>query len=177
MLMQSFRDAGLAQYAYLIGCQRTGEAVVVDPERDVDRYIAAAEAEGLGIVAVAETATQAKSPFFELDERLEMIREVFRDEPRVEAESFQGLLVEFARRRGARFLIRGLRAVSDFEYEFQMAQMNRQLWDEVETLFLTPAVEHAFLSASLVREVALLGGDVEEFVSPPVLRRMQAKLG
>lgn len=128
------------------------------------------------IVAVAETATQAKNPFFTLEERLEMIREVFREEPRVEAESFEGLLVEFARRRGARFLIRGLRAVSDFEYEFQMAQMNRELWGEVETLFLTPAVEHAFLSASLVREIAVLGGEVGDFVSPPVLRRMRKKL-
>lgn len=128
------------------------------------------------VVAVARTATQAKNPFFTLEERLEMIREVFSDEPRVEAEVFDGLLVEFARKRDARLLIRGLRAVSDFEYEFQMAQMNRELWSEVETLFLTPAVKHAFLSASLVREIAVLGGDVTDFVSAPVLRRLREKL-
>jgi pantetheine-phosphate adenylyltransferase len=94
---------------------------------------------------------------------------------RVECTSFQGLLVEFARERKARFIVRGLRAVSDFEYEFQMAQMNQELWPDAETVFFTPDVRYSFLSASLVREVARLGGDVSRFVSPVVLERMRAK--
>lgn len=103
-----------------------------------------------------------------------MIREVFADEPRVEVTDFQGLLVEFARQRGARLIVRGLRAVTDFEYEFQLALMNRELWDEFETVFLAPDVRWSFLSASLVREIASLGGDVSEFVAPGVGRRLQA---
>jgi pantetheine-phosphate adenylyltransferase len=83
--------------------------------------------------------------------------------------------VDFARARGARLVIRGLRAVSDFEYEFQMAQMNQELWHEVETVFLTPEARYSFISASLVREVASLGGDVSNFVSPAVLARMKEK--
>jgi pantetheine-phosphate adenylyltransferase len=129
------------------------------------------------IVAVAATATQAKSGLFTLEERLELIREVFGDEERIECRTFEGLLVDFARDAGARFVIRGLRAVSDFEYEFQMAQMNRELWSDIETLFLTPDLQYSFLSASLVRQVAALGGDVTPFVSPPVLRRLEKKLG
>ncbi|RMH22065.1 MAG: pantetheine-phosphate adenylyltransferase [Gemmatimonadetes bacterium] len=129
------------------------------------------------IVAVAHTATQAKRGLFTVEERVEMIREVFADEPDVEVEAFEGLLVDFARSRGAHFVVRGLRAVSDFEYEFQMAQMNRELWDEIETLFLTPDQHYSFLSASLVREIARLGGDVSRFVSPTVLARLQARVG
>ena len=110
-----------------------------------------------------------------MDERLELMKDVFAGEPRVECVSFSGLLVEFARDVGARFIIRGLRAVTDFEYEFQMAQMNRELWQDLETLFLTPDVDYSFLSASLVREVASLGGDVSRFVSPPVLERLKAR--
>jgi pantetheine-phosphate adenylyltransferase len=127
------------------------------------------------IIAVAGTATQAKQPLFSVEERVELLREVFSHEPRVECTFFEGLMVDFARSHGARFVIRGLRAVSDFEYEFQMAQMNRELWSEVETLFLTPDVDYSFLSASLVREVAKLGGDVSNFVSPLVLEAMMAK--
>jgi pantetheine-phosphate adenylyltransferase len=129
------------------------------------------------LVAVAHRATQVKKGLFDIDERVEMIREVFSDEPRVEAVDFTGLLVDFARQRGARIVIRGLRAVSDFEYEFQMALMNRELNPELETLFLTPNVEHSFLSSSLVREIASLGGDVRRFVSPPVMARLQARFG
>ncbi|MFS8636521.1 MAG: pantetheine-phosphate adenylyltransferase, partial [Gemmatimonadota bacterium] len=102
-------------------------------------------------------------------------REVFADEPRVEVADFQGLLVDFARERGASVIVRGLRAVSDFEYEFQMALMNRQLMPGIETLFLAPDVRYSFLSASLVREIALLGGEVGEFVSPLVRDRLVAK--
>ncbi len=126
------------------------------------------------VVAVAETATHAKQPTFDLEERLAMLRDVFEDEPRIECVSFSGLLVEFAKERGASAVVRGLRAVSDFEYEFQMAQMNRELHPDLEFIFLTPDVQMAFLSASLVKEVARLGGDVSPFVSTPVLRRLVA---
>ncbi len=129
------------------------------------------------VVAVAQTATQPKELLFTVDERLEMIREVFEDEDSIEVTSFSGLLVDFAREMRAHFIVRGLRAVSDFEYEFQMAQMNRELWHEVETVFLTPDTKYAFLSASLVREVSRLGGDVSRFVSPSVLRRLEKKHG
>ena len=129
------------------------------------------------VIAVAHSATQQKRALFTVEERLEIIAEVFGDTPRVECVSFSGLLVDFARSVGARFIIRGLRAVSDFEYEFQMAQMNRELWEDQETIFLTPDVDYAFLSASLVREVASLGGDVSRFVSPGVLRHLQQRFG
>ncbi len=125
------------------------------------------------VIAVAHSATHQKRFLFTVEERIEIISEVFGDTPRVECVGFSGLLVEFARSVGARFIIRGLRAVSDFEYEFQMAQMNRELWEDQETLFLTPDVDYAFLSASLVREVASLGGDVSRFVSPTVLARLE----
>jgi len=127
------------------------------------------------IVAVAETATQAKRPAFSLEERLAMLGEVFADEPRIECVSFSGLLVDFAKRSGAPLVVRGLRAVSDFEYEFQMAQMNRELSPGIEFIFLTPDAQLSFLSASIVREVARLGGDVSPFVSPPVLRRLNER--
>lgn len=129
------------------------------------------------IVAVAHTATQTKRSLFSVDERLELIREIFGEEERIEATAFQGLLVEFARAQDARLVIRGLRAVSDFEYELQMAQMNRELWPDIETVFLAPELDYSFLSSSLVREVAGLGGDVSRFVSPAVLERMRSKLG
>lgn len=128
------------------------------------------------IVAVAGTSTDEKDGLFTLEERLEMIEEVFADDDGIECAAFDGLLVHFARERGARYIIRGLRAVSDFEYEFQMAQMNRELWDEIETLFLIPDLAYSFLSASLVREVAGLGGDVSPFVSPSVLKRLRGRL-
>ena len=129
------------------------------------------------VIAVAHSATHTKQPLFSVQERVDLLREVFGGEPRVECTSFTGLLVDFARSRQARFIIRGLRAVSDFEYEFQMAQMNQELWPEAETLFLTPDVRYSFLSASLVREVARLGGDVSRFVSAPVLKRIDAARG
>ena len=128
------------------------------------------------IMAVAETATHRKEALFSVPERLEILHEVYGDDPRVECTSFSGLLMDFARERGAHCIIRGLRAVSDFEYEMQMAQMNRELWPEVETVFLTPDAPLSFLSASLVREVAELGGDVSAFVSSEVLAALEAKL-
>lgn len=128
------------------------------------------------IVAVAHRRTQQKTGLFSIAERVEMIHDAFSDEPRVEAAEFDGLLVEYARGRNAPLIIRGLRAVSDFEYEFQMALMNRQLWPDIETIFLAPDTQYSFLSASLVREIASLGGDVSEFVSPLVLKRLKKKL-
>ena len=127
------------------------------------------------LVAVAHSATQAKQGLFSVEERVAMIRDVFADEPRLEAVDFTGLLVDFARSRDARLIIRGLRAVSDFEYEFQMALMNRELWPELETVFLAPDAANSFLSSSLVRQIGSLGGDVHRFVSPPVLGRLQER--
>ncbi len=125
------------------------------------------------VVAVAQTTSQVKGNLFSVEERLGMVQEVFRDDDRIEARQFGGLLVDLAQELGAQFVIRGLRAVSDFEYEFQMAQMNRELWSGAETVFLTPDQKYSFLSASLVRQVSRLGGDVSQFVSEPVLRRLQ----
>ncbi|HEX8394872.1 MAG TPA: pantetheine-phosphate adenylyltransferase [Longimicrobium sp.] len=129
------------------------------------------------VVAVAFSATQVKSGMFSVDDRVQMIRETFADEPRVEAVAFQGLLVDFARARGASMIVRGLRAVSDFEYEFQMALMNRRLWDGMETVFLAPDLEHSYLSSSLVRQIASLGGDASPFVPAAVLARLQERCG
>ena len=129
------------------------------------------------VVAVAHTATQQKQNLFSVVERVDVINEVFASEERVEARAFEGLLVDFAREIGSRLVIRGLRAISDFEYEMQMAQMNQELSPEVETLFFAPEVEYSFLSSSLVRQVASLGGDVSRFVSAPVLSRLKGKLG
>ena len=129
------------------------------------------------LVGVACTASQAKGNLFSVEERLGMVQEVFQDDDRIEACQFEGLLVDFAREVGAQFVIRGLRAVSDFESEFQMAQMNRELWSGAETVFLTPDQRYSFLSASLVREVSSLGGDVSRFVSEPVLKCLQRASG
>ena len=128
------------------------------------------------IVGVAYTSTHAKQGLFEVEERVELIRSVFAHESRIEVLSFTGLLVDIAREQGAHLVIRGLRAVSDFEYELQMAQMNQELNPDLETLFLVPEVNNSFISSSLVRQVAALGGDVSAFVSPPVLDRLAAKL-
>ena len=126
------------------------------------------------IVAVGHRATQVKRGLFPVEERLELIREVFAAEPRVSAEAFEGLLVDFVRERSATVIVRGLRGVADFEYEFQMALMNRDLYPPVETLFLAADPASSFVSASLVREIAGLGGDVSRFVSGPVLERLSA---
>jgi pantetheine-phosphate adenylyltransferase len=128
------------------------------------------------IVAVAHRRTQAKAGLFDIPERVALIREVFSNEPRVEIADFTGLLVDFARERNVRILVRGLRAVSDFEYEFQMALMNRQLYPQLETIFLAPDEHYSYLSASLVREIASLGGDIAQFVRPPVLDALRRKL-
>jgi pantetheine-phosphate adenylyltransferase len=118
------------------------------------------------IVAVATNAT--KQPLFSVEERLAMLQAAVGDEPRVTLQSFEGLLAEFAKQVGATVIVRGLRAVSDFEYEFQMALMNRQLHPSLETVFLVPAVDLTYLSSSLVREVARFGGNVAALVHPEV---------
>jgi pantetheine-phosphate adenylyltransferase len=127
------------------------------------------------LVGVAHAPTQAKAGLFPVEERVEMIRETFADEPRVEAAAFQGLLVELARARGATLIVRGVRTVADFEYELQMATMNRKLSAGVETVFLAPDPAHSFVSGTLVRQIAALGGDVAPFVPAPVLRRLAAR--
>ena len=126
------------------------------------------------IVGVADSAS--KQPFFTTAERVEMAREVVAAFPNVEVKAFSGLLMDFVHEQGGRAVMRGLRAVSDFEYEFQMAGMNRRLFPEVETLFLTPSEEHTFISATIVREIAKFGGDVSSFVHPAVLARLKAKV-
>jgi pantetheine-phosphate adenylyltransferase len=118
------------------------------------------------IVAVARDT--AKAPVCDVDQRVELARAVLAGRPGVEVVPFEGLLVKFCLQRDAKVMIRGLRAVSDFEYEFQMAGMNRRLAPEIETLFLTPAEQFTFISSTLVREIARLGGDVSEFVHPLV---------
>lgn len=125
------------------------------------------------IVAVAHS--ESKSPLFDPEERIAMIREAARDLPGVTVKSFDGLLVEFARREEAFVVIRGLRAVSDFEFEFQMALMNRRLEPRLETIFLTPQEEYTFLSSRIVKEVARMGGDVTPFVPTAVARRLTEK--
>jgi pantetheine-phosphate adenylyltransferase len=126
-------------------------------------------------VIVAIATNSAKQPLFSIEERLGMLRDAVPDEPRVSFEAFDGLLAEFAGRVGASMIVRGLRAVSDFEYEFQMALMNRQLHPALETVFLVPAVDLTYLSSSLVREVARYGGDVHALVPASVAAALTAR--
>jgi pantetheine-phosphate adenylyltransferase len=128
------------------------------------------------VVAVADD-TSGKAPMFNTEERVALARTVLADIEGVEVTGYSGLTVDFALKQGLRVMIRGLRAVSDFEYEFQFANMNRHLTDEVETAFLTPTEKHTFISSSLVREVASLGGDVSEFVSPKVQLALMERVG
>jgi len=128
-------------------------------------------------IIVAVAASESKGPLFTAAERLAMAREVFASFPNVRVMGFSGLLMEFVRSVGAVVVLRGLRAVSDFEYEFQMAGMNRNLYPEVETLFITPAEQYLFVSSTMVREIARFGGDVSSFVSAPVAARLTAKFG
>jgi pantetheine-phosphate adenylyltransferase len=126
------------------------------------------------ILAVADS--RAKRPFFTLDERVDMAREVLGDVANIEVCGFSGLLMKFVQERGARVVVRGLRAVSDFEYEFQLAGMNRGLYPEVETVFLTPGERFMFISATIVREISVLGGDVSKFVPASVAKRLADKI-
>ena len=128
-------------------------------------------------VVVGIAASEAKRPMFPLDERIAMAREVLADLPNATVTGFSSLLMAFVHDQGARAILRGLRAVSDFEYEFQMAGMNRRLWPEVETLFLTPSEQYMFVSATIVREIARFGGKVGDFVHPAVAARLREKVG
>lgn len=126
------------------------------------------------ILGIADS--RAKKPFFTLDERVEMARHVLKDLPNVEVIGFSGLLMKFVQQHQAKVVIRGLRAVSDFEYEFQLAGMNRDLYPDVETMFLTPGEQFMFVSATIVREISILGGDVSKFVHPHVAKQLAAKI-
>jgi pantetheine-phosphate adenylyltransferase len=126
------------------------------------------------IIGVAES--RSKRPLFSLGERVEIAREVLSGYPNVEIYRFDCLLMDFMRQHGASVIIRGLRAVSDFEYEFQMAGMNRNLYPDVETVFLTPSDQYMFVSATMVREIATLGGDVSKFVPAQVQKRLAVKI-
>ncbi len=126
------------------------------------------------VVGIAES--HSKKPIFALEERVAMARELVKDLPNVKVFGFAGLLRDFLRERNANVILRGLRAVSDFEYEFQMAGMNRSLHPDIETLFLTPGEQYMFISATMVREIAFLGGDVSKFVHPLVAERLAEKM-
>lgn len=125
---------------------------------------------------VAVLKNQSKKSMFSIDERVDMLKQIARDIPNVEVDMFSGLLVDYCKDRKVNAIIRGLRAISDFEYELQMAQMNRQLNQEVETIFLTTSTQYSFLSSSLVKEVASLNGDISEFVPDIVLTELNKKL-
>ncbi|MEJ2529734.1 MAG: pantetheine-phosphate adenylyltransferase [Gammaproteobacteria bacterium] len=127
-------------------------------------------------VVVAVAANPGKRPAFSLDERVEMARQVLSSHDLVEVIEFDSLLVNFARECGASVILRGLRAVSDFEYEFQLAGMNRRLAPDIETVFLTPGEQFSYISSSLVREVASLGGDVSDFVHPVVVSALAGRV-
>ena len=129
------------------------------------------------VVVAMAADTGSKAPMFDLEERVELARSALAGIDGVEVASYKGLTVDFARDNGLSVIIRGLRAVSDFEYEFQLATMNRHLTEEVETVFLTPPETYTFISSSLVREIARLGGDVSEFVSPKVKDALLERLG
>jgi pantetheine-phosphate adenylyltransferase len=126
------------------------------------------------IVAVAKN--ESKQPLFEMEERLELVRQAVRHLPNVEADSFDCLLVEYVDKRGAQAIIRGLRAVSDFEFEFQLALMNRKLNERIETIFMMPKDTYTFLSSRIVKEIARLGGDVTPFVPANVRAALAGKL-
>jgi pantetheine-phosphate adenylyltransferase len=126
------------------------------------------------VVGIADS--ESKRPMFTAPERIAMTREVLADYANVEVLGFSGLLMDFVHSIDASVIVRGLRAVSDFEYEFQMAGMNRNLYPEVETLFLTPAEQYLFMSATIVREIARFGGNVSSFVHPVVAARLKAKV-
>ena len=127
-------------------------------------------------VIVAVAAGHHKKTLFSLEERIEMARELVKPYPLVTVESFSGLMRDFIVARGAKAMIRGLRAVTDFDYEFQLAGMNRSLMPDVETVFLTPSDKYQFISSTFVREIATLGGEVDQFVDPLVKQRLQDKV-
>jgi pantetheine-phosphate adenylyltransferase len=128
-------------------------------------------------LVVAVLKNPAKDALFSVDERMQLLREAVGDDPRVQVESFTGLLVHYAQQKGVSIVLRGLRAVSDFEYEFQMANMNRKLDRQIETIFMMTGEDYFYISSKFVRDVARLGGDVAGLVPPPVQRALHAKFG
>jgi pantetheine-phosphate adenylyltransferase len=148
-----------------------------DPLTKGHEDLVARAARLFGEVIVAVAHSQAKRPFFSLEERIGLAKDVLAPYPNVTVLGFSGLLSEFLKVHDARVILRGLRAVSDFEYEFQMAGMNRRLNPGIETMFLTPSDKYMFISATIVREIAILGGDVSEFVHPLTARALQSKVG
>jgi pantetheine-phosphate adenylyltransferase len=126
------------------------------------------------VLAVADSKT--KRPMFTLDERIDIARTVLSDVPNISVVGFSGLLMQFVQQQQARVVVRGVRAVSDFDYEFQLAGMNRKMHPEFETVFMTPGEEYMFVSATLVREISTMGGDISMFVSPLVAARLQEKI-
>ena len=130
-----------------------------------------------GTVIVAVAAGHHKKTLFSLEERMDMAREAVAPFPQVQVESFGGLMRDFVVAKGGKAMVRGLRAVTDFDYEFQLAGMNRSLMPDVETVFLTPSDKYQFISSTFVREIATLGGEVDKFVSPHVQQRLMEKVG
>ena len=130
----------------------------------------------LAVACGGQSGAGIKQPFFSADERVTLAKDVLADMPNVEVIQFDGLLVDFVQKQDAQVILRGLRAVSDFEYEFQLASMNRHLNDKIETLFLTPAEQYSYISSSLVREVAVLGGDVSPFVHEKVAAALNNRI-
>jgi len=129
-----------------------------------------------GRLIVAVAAGHHKKSLFTMQERIDMAREALKDYPQVSVEGFSGLVRDFVVARGGKAMVRGVRAVTDFDYEFQLAGMNRHLMPEVETVFLTPSDKYQFISSTFVREIAILGGEVHQFVSPSVQQRLQEKV-
>ncbi len=127
-------------------------------------------------VIIAIASSNSKKPMFSLEERIEIGNKIFADDPKVEVVGFSGLLVNFAKENDANILIRGLRVVADFEYEFQLANMNRAMSPDIESVFLTPKEEYSYISSSLVKEIATMGGDVTRFVDPVTLEALSQKI-
>ena len=127
-------------------------------------------------VIIAIASSDSKKPMFTLEERIEIGNKIFADNPKVEVIGFSGLLVNFAKDNDATILIRGLRVVADFEYEFQLANMNRAMSPDIESVFLTPKEEYSYISSSLVKEIATMGGDVDRFVDPVTLEALNQKI-
>ena len=127
-------------------------------------------------VIIAIASSDSKKPMFSLEERIEIGNKIFADDPKIDVVGFSGLLVNFAKDNDANILIRGLRVVADFEYEFQLANMNRAMSPDIESVFLTPKEEYSYISSSLVKEIATMGGDVTRFVDPVTLEALNQKI-
>ena len=126
-------------------------------------------------IVIAIAASEAKNPLFTLDERIKIAEKIFKNNEKVKVTGFSGLLVDLAKDNNAKILIRGLRVVADFEYEFQLANMNRAMMPELESVFLTPKEQYSYISSSLVKEICKMGGDVSEFVDPIALSELKRK--